>query len=240
MKQIFKYLSIGSLAVVLMTSCSNQSKDTSNNGSFMDSFQSEEVDSIKKEEVIDTSKITPGLIADTTGQTAPVNEKETEVLIKTTLGNIKVKLYNETPLHKANFIKLCKSGFYEDLLFHRVIKDFMIQVGDPTSKNAPANMHLGSGGPGYTIPAEIRPNLKHKRGALAAARMGDEVNPQRASSGSQFYICHQNSNFLDNNYTVFGEVVEGIEIVDRIANTRTAPGDRPVSDIKIISTKVLK
>lgn len=111
-----------------------------------------------------------------------------KVKIQTTLGDIIVRLYDETPLHRDNFIKLVKEGYYNGTLFHRVIKDFMIQGGDPDSKGAPAGKHLGVGGPSYTLDAEIKPGLFHKRGALAAARQGDEVNPERKSSGSQFYI----------------------------------------------------
>ena len=113
------------------------------------------------------------------------NKKETVVVIETTLGTIKVKLYDDTPLHRDNFIKLVKEGFYNELLFHRVIKNFMIQGGDPESKNAPAGKQLGVGGPGYTLPAEIKyPERFHKRGALSAARQGDEVNPEKKSSGT--------------------------------------------------------
>ena len=116
------------------------------------------------------------------------NVKETLVCLETTMGNITVKLYDETPKHKENFIKLVKEGTYDSTLFHRVIKDFMIQAGDPLSKNATDTTTLGSGDVGYTIPAEFNKNLFHKRGALAAARQGDEVNPERESSGCQFYI----------------------------------------------------
>ncbi|MEG1587156.1 MAG: peptidylprolyl isomerase [Bacteroidales bacterium] len=236
------------------------------------------------------------------------------VLIETSLGDIKVKLYDETPLHRDNFIKLVKEGFYNDTLFHRVIKNFMVQGGDPDSKGAPAGKSLGTGGPGYTIPAEIvYPKLFHKRGALAAARQADQVNPEKESSGSQFYIVwgdtynegklnqlqqslsaqqeraifdrlaaehrkqimdlrrnkDQEGLFqlqeelialtkaelqeagpvmltpeqreayktlggtphLDNQYTVFGEVIEGLEIVDKIQQAATAAGDRPKEDI---------
>ena len=111
-----------------------------------------------------------------------------KVIIKTSLGDITVRLYDETPLHRDNFVKLAREGYYDGTLFHRVIKDFMIQGGDPDSKGAPAGKQLGIGGPDYTIEAEIKPTLFHKRGALAAARQGDEVNPERRSSGSQFYI----------------------------------------------------
>ena len=110
------------------------------------------------------------------------------VNISTSFGDMVVKLYNETPKHRDNFIKLVKDGYFNDLLFHRVIKDFMIQGGDPASKNAGPNVQLGAGGPGYTIPAEFNRNFIHKKGALSAARQGDQVNPTKASSGSQFYI----------------------------------------------------
>ncbi|MBI2968396.1 MAG: peptidylprolyl isomerase [Bacteroidetes bacterium] len=120
------------------------------------------------------------------GQVKP--QKETVVVISTKFGDIKIKLYNETPKHRDNFIKLVKEGFYNTTLFHRVINGFMIQGGDPDSKGADPGEVLGNGGPGYTIPAEFNPKLFHKRGALAAARMGDEVNPKKESSGSQFYI----------------------------------------------------
>lgn len=183
------------------------------------------------------------------------------VLIKTSMGDMKVKLYNETPLHRDNFIKLAKSGFYKDLLFHRVIKNFMIQGGDPNSRGAAPGVQLGSGGPGYTVPAEFRPELFHKKGALSAARMGDQMNPTRASSGSQFYIVQGSvypkqdlMNFgqqrgipfteeqlntystvggtphLDLQYTVFGEVVEGLDVIDKIAAVQTQR-DRPLSDV---------
>ena len=116
------------------------------------------------------------------------NQKETMVLIETEFGNMKVKLYNETPIHRDNFLKLVREGFYDDLLFHRVISDFMIQGGDPESKNANLNKPLGNGGPGYDLPAELVPSKFHKKGALAAARLGDQMNPERKSSGSQFYL----------------------------------------------------
>lgn len=119
---------------------------------------------------------------------AKSTDKETLVEISTDFGTMKFKLYNETPKHRDNFIKLAKEGFYNGTLFHRVIKDFMIQGGDPQSKNAAPDVMLGNGGPGYTIPAEFNSKLIHKKGALAAARLGDQVNPQKASSGSQFYI----------------------------------------------------
>ena len=198
--------------------------------------------------------------------------QSTKVLIETTKGNMTVMLYDDTPLHRDNFVKLAESGFYNDLLFHRVINNFMIQGGDPMSKNAAPNVRLGNGGPGYTIPAEIvYPTHFHKKGALAAARTGDNVNPKRESSGSQFYIVQGQkytdmkldqfekalgktftnkerdayatiggTPHLDNQYTVFGEVVEGLGVVDKIAAVETAPGDRPVEDVKIIKMTVIK
>lgn len=238
-----------------------------------------------------------------------------KVLIKTTLGDITVRLYDETPLHRDNFLKLAREGYYNGTLFHRVIKNFMIQGGDPDSKGAAPGAHLGAGGPNYTIPAEFNKALYHKKGALAAARQGDEVNPEKRSSGSQFYIVtgdiysagkltqmekqmaqqqlqsifdglvvenrskilelrkkRDNAGlmalqeelqkqtyakakelgepkysaeqreayttvggtpFLDQNYTVFGEVVEGLEVVDKIQVVATQPGDRPVEDIQM-------
>lgn len=235
-----------------------------------------------------------------------------KVKIQTMLGDIVVRLYDETPIHRDNFIKLVKQGYYDGTLFHRVIKGFMIQGGDPDSKGAPAGKMLGVGGPDYTLEAEIKDTLFHKRGALAAARQGDEVNPERRSSGSQFYIVwgqvynesqlHQFSKqlrmqkvksafnnlvaehrdeimqmrrdrnrdglqalqeqliaeaenkvgktgltdeqlklystlggtpHLDGQYTVFGEVEEGLDVVEMIQNSATGRGDRPVDDIEM-------
>ena len=238
------------------------------------------------------------------------------IKIKTTEGDIIVRLYDETPLHRDNFIKLASEGYFDGTLFHRIIKDFMIQGGDPDSKNAPAGKNLGAGGPDYTIPAEfVYPQLFHKRGALSAARLGDEVNPNRESSGSQFYIvwgktfksqelkqlerqmamqqeqtvfnqiaqeykaeimnlrrnkdraglqtlqeklvvdskekCKEmgipeftanqvetytkigGTPYLDNQYTVFGEVESGLDVVEKIQNCETARNDRPKTDISM-------
>lgn len=158
--------------------------------------------------------------------------------INTTEGTIRIKLYKETPLHRDNFVKLASERFYDNILFHRVINHFMIQVGDPLTKDAGAAVNTyGTGGPGYTIPAEILPQFKHKKGALAAARKPDTSNPNRESSGSQFYIvedpdaCAQ----LDGSYTVFGETLSGLDIVDKIAATPTGKRDLPVNPVKIIS-----
>lgn len=159
--------------------------------------------------------------------------------IVTSEGTIVVMLYSDTPLHRDNFVKLASQGFFNDILFHRVINGFMIQVGDPLTKD-PANApRFGTGGPGYTIPAEFVATHNHKKGALAAARRGDAANPKKESSGSQFYIvqdaetCAQ----LDGEYTVFGETIDGFEIIDKIASVPTDQRDRPVKDIKIISIK---
>jgi peptidylprolyl isomerase/peptidyl-prolyl cis-trans isomerase B (cyclophilin B) len=250
------------------------------------------------------------------------NLKDALVDIKTSVGDIRIRLYGETPKHRDNFLKLVKEGFYEDVLFHRVINQFMIQTGDPSSKGAPAGKSLGTGGPGYDIDAEIiYPQYFHKRGALAAARQGDEVNPDRRSSGSQFYIVtgkvynagqlaqmekqlqyqqmqtifndlakqHRDTIMamrrnrdqaglqalqeelvkkteaeaaknpakftqaqidayttvggtphLDGTYTVFGEVVEGMDVVAKIETTATGAQDRPKEDIKIISMTIVE
>jgi len=197
--------------------------------------------------------------------------KDRIVLISTNFGDMKVKLYKETPLHRDNFVKLAKEGFFDGTLFHRVIKGFMIRGGDPNSKDAKPNARLGGGGPGYTVDAEfVFPEFFHKKGALSAARQGDGVNPKKASSGSQFYIVQGKpvsegelkqlesklkvvftdeqkkvysevggTPFLDNNYTVFGEVIEGLEVIDKIAAVATLRGDRPVEDVKM-TVKVLK
>lgn len=141
------------------------------------------------------------------------------VTISTRLGDIKLVLYDETPLHKANFVKLANQKFYDGCTFHRIINNFMIQGGDPESKEGGNAANIGNGGPGYTIPAEFVPNLHHTKGKLAAARMGDHVNPTRASSGSQFYIVQnqRGTPHLDGQYTIFGEVVSGLKVVDAIA-----------------------
>ena len=161
-----------------------------------------------------------------------------KVKIQTTLGDITVRLYDETPLHRDNFVKLVKEGYYDGTLFHRVIQNFMIQGGDPDSKGAPAGKQLGTGGPGYTIPAEILPQFSHKKGALAAARKGDKANPNRESSGSQFYFVEDEKgcSHLDGQYTIFGETIEGLDVIDAIAaEPVTAPKNAPVNPIKIIS-----
>ena len=160
--------------------------------------------------------------------------KDDLVTITTDVGTIDLVLFDATPKHKANFEKLAKSKFYDGTTFHRVIDNFMIQGGDPNSKDAnPAND--GSGENGYTVPAEFAPGLTHVQGAVAAARMGDDVNPKKESSGCQFYIVEnkEGTHFLDNNYTVFGQVVKGMETVERIAEQKKNAADRPLKDIKM-------
>ncbi|MBQ3711730.1 MAG: peptidylprolyl isomerase [Bacteroidales bacterium] len=160
--------------------------------------------------------------------------------IITNLGTMTVKLYSGTPKHRDNFVKLALSGFYNGVLFHRVINGFMIQAGDPLSKDEAQKAAWGTGGPGYTVPAEFVKEYRHKKGALAAARRGDAANPYKESSGSQFYIvqderaCAQ----LDGAYTVFGEVIEGLPVIDKIASVQTDGRDRPVNPVKIITVKV--
>lgn len=160
--------------------------------------------------------------------------KDQLVTIATAQGDIKLVLFDDTPQHKANFLKLVKEGFYDGTNFHRVIDGFMIQGGDPNTKDDdPRND--GAGNPGYTVPAEINPQHKHVRGAVAAARQDDRVNPSRASSGSQFYIVenHNGTPMLDEVYTVFGQVVDGLEVVDKIAELPKDGRDRPLSDVKM-------
>jgi cyclophilin family peptidyl-prolyl cis-trans isomerase len=159
------------------------------------------------------------------------------ITITTEFGTMTALLYDATPLHKANFIKLASEGYYNGTTFHRVIKDFMIQGGDPNSKDSiPYND--GQGGPKYTVPAEFVPTLKHVKGAIAAARMGDQVNPQKASSGSQFYIVHNATGtpFLDGSYTVFGQVIKGLEVIDKIADQPKGQADRPTKNITMTVT----
>lgn len=157
--------------------------------------------------------------------------------IETNLGTIKVKLYSKTPKHRDNFEKLALSGYYDSLLFHRVINGFMIQGGDPFTRDTSAASvaKYGQGGPGYTIPAEFVPELKHKKGALAAARRGDMANPKKESSGSQFYIVQDEAACaqLNGEYTVFGETVSGMEVIDRIAQVATDRRDCPIKEVRI-------
>lgn len=208
--------------------------------------------------------------------TVKKKDRKKDVLLQTSKGDIIIRLSDSTPLHRDNFLKLVKQKYYDGVLFHRVINNFMVQAGDPDSKNAPAGKPLGEGGPGYTIPAEFRVSLFHKKGVIAAARQGDNVNPSKASNASQFYIT-QGKKFtdgaldtleiyrlngkkipadqreayktiggtphLDQGYTVFGEVIKGLDVVDSIAAVSTSRGadrDRPLTDVAIIKATLVK
>lgn len=199
-----------------------------------------------------------------------IKVQECLVEIITDYGTMTVQLFDATPQHQDNFIKLAEEGFFDGLLFHRVINGFMIQGGDPNSKDAKPGDRLGSGGPGYTLPAEFNDSLIHVKGALAAARQGDQVNPEKRSSGSQFYIVHGRpiaenqlsmieaqkdlhytaeqrdqytkiggTPFLDGEYTVFGQVIKGLEVIDKIAQVGTDGTDRPKEDVKM-TVKVIR
>ena len=159
--------------------------------------------------------------------------------IVTNYGTIKVKLYSKTPKHRENFAKLALSGYYDGLLFHRVIKNFMLQTGDPYTRDTSKVADYGKGGPDYTIPAEFVPEYKHKKGALAAARRGDAANPMKESSGSQFYIVQDAAgcSHLDGAYTVFGETLEGFDVIDKIAAVETNNRDLPLQEVRIIAVK---
>ena len=164
--------------------------------------------------------------------------------IVTNYGTIRVKLYKDTPRHRDNFEKLALSGYYDSLLFHRVINGFMIQGGDPFTKDTTMVEHYGEGGPAYTIPAEMRDSLgqplhRHKKGALAAARRGDLANPFKESSGSQFYLVQDPDNcaHLDGEYTVFGETIAGLHVIDKIASVPTNRRDLPLSEVKIVKIR---
>lgn len=212
--------------------------------------------------------IIPGML---TAQSTDIpGTEEADVKISTTEGDMLVVLFEKTPEHRENFLELAADGFYDGLLFHRVIRGFMVQAGDPHSRDAEPGEPLGRGGPGYTIPAEFHDDLIHRKGALSAARQGDQVNPEQRSSGSQFYIVQgrrwseedldqmeeeRNMSFseeqreiyttaggtphLDGTYTVFGQVVDGLEVIDRIAAAETDDRDRPQEDIRITNVEVI-
>ena len=208
--------------------------------------------------------------------TVTKKDRKKDVLMKTTMGDMVIRLSDSTPLHRDNFLKLVKVHFYDSLLFHRVIQNFMIQGGDPDSKTAEAGKGLGGGGLNYTVPAEFRSSLFHKKGMLAAARTGDSRNPTKASSSCQFYIVQGKvftdagldsletfrlngrklpaaqreayktiggTPHLDQGYTVYGEVVKGLDVVDKIAAVPTSKGadlDRPLENVRILGTKLIK
>ena len=242
------------LVVALTLGACNQPSGTESKQT--ESTPEETTQTIQTQDTMDTPQQTP---AET-----PAGQK---VKLSTKYGDMTLLLYDETPQHRDNFLKLVREGYYNGTLFHRVIRDFMIQGGDPDSKGAAPGKRLGSGGPSYTIPAEFNPKFIHKKGALSAARQGDQGNPQRRSSGSQFYIVqgkktsaaelngtaqqtgafytpeqieiYQNiggTPFLDTQYTVFGEVIDGLDVIDKIAAVPTAPGDRPLEDVPMTMT----
>lgn len=182
-----------------------------------------------------------GAQADSTATLAMEEKMNEEPMfdIVTSKGTMRIKLYNKTPKHRENFTKLVEEKFYDGVRFHRVIEGFMIQTGDPYSRDTAKIDMWGQGGPDYTVPAEFVNEYWHKKGALAAARRGDMANPTKASSGSQFYIVHDENAclHLDGQYTIFGEVVNGLEVIDRIATVETDYYDRPVNDVFIKSIK---
>ena len=155
--------------------------------------------------------------------------------IVTNMGTIRVKLYSDTHMHRNNFVKLASERFYDGILFHRVIKNFMIQAGDPNSKDESLRSRWGQGGPGYNIPAEIVDTHSHKKGALAAARKGDKANPMKESSGSQFYIVssQENCTHLNGDYSIFGETLSGFDVIDAISNVPVGEKDIPQTPVVI-------
>lgn len=161
--------------------------------------------------------------------------EEPEFDIVTSHGTMRVKLYSKTPRHRDNFVKLVTDNYYDGIRFHRVIEGFMIQTGDPFSRDTSLIDRWGQGGPEYTVPAEFVNEYWHKKGALAAARKGDMANPRKASSGSQFYIVHDENAclHLDGQYSIFGEVIDGLDVIDRIASVATDRYDRPYEDVII-------
>lgn len=218
MKRLFTITLCILAAAALVVACKNSSKKAAEGG------EAETTEETMEEQIIDFEI-----------------PEEPVLDIVTTKGTMRVKLYSGTPLHRDNFLKLARSGFFNGILFHRVINGFMIQAGDPLTKNTKNKDQFGTGGPGYTIPAEIKPEYTHKKGALAAARRGDAANPLRESSGSQFYIVQdeEGCKSLDGQYTVFGEVISGLQVIDAIAGVATDGRDCPVSPIRITRIRVV-
>ena len=216
MKKIIFGIAILTLAMCGMSSCSSHSSRKAAQAELNDSTKTAmEMERMKMEE--------------------PVFE------MVTSYGTMKLKLYSKTPKHRDNFVKLVSEKYYDGMRFHRVIEGFMIQGGDPYSKDITQIDLWGQGGPGYTVPAEFVNEYWHKKGAIAAARKGDMANPRKASSGSQFYIVHDENSclHLDGQYTIFGEVIEGLDVIDKIATVDTDRYDRPYDDVMIISVKAL-
>jgi cyclophilin family peptidyl-prolyl cis-trans isomerase len=226
-----KRILIGALciagAIILAAGCGNSQKKAAREAAEkarLDSLEQVEMEQRQQEAMVTVATLPDEPVFD----------------IVTNLGTIKVKLYAQTPKHRENFAKLALSGYYNGLLFHRVINGFMIQGGDPLTRNPSNAAQFGTGGPGYTVPAEFVPEYRHKKGALAAARRGDAANPMKESSGSQFYIVQNEAACaaLDGDYTVFGETISGFDIIDRIAAVETDQRDRPVSDVKIVAVRL--
>jgi cyclophilin family peptidyl-prolyl cis-trans isomerase len=216
-------------AILLAASCGNSQKKAER-----EAAEQARLDSLAQVEMEQKQKEAMATIA--TLPDEPVFD------IVTNMGTIKVKLYSQTPKHRENFAKLALSGYYNGLLFHRVINGFMIQGGDPLTKDPENAAKFGTGGPGYTVPAEFVPEYRHKKGALAAARRGDSANPMKESSGSQFYIVQNEAACaaLDGDYTVFGETISGLDVIDRIAGVETDQRDCPLSEVKIVSIRLDK
>ena len=216
-------------AILLAASCGNSNKKAEKQAA-----EQARLDSLEQAEMQQKQKEAMATLA-----TLP---EEPVFDIVTNMGTMRIKLYSQTPKHRENFAKLALSGYYNGLLFHRVISNFMIQGGDPLTKD-PANADkFGTGGPGYTVPAEFVPEYTHKKGALAAARRGDAANPMKESSGSQFYIVQSEAACaqLDGDYTVFGETISGLDVIDKIAAVQTDQRDRPLNDVKIVSINLVK
>ena len=216
-------------AILIAASCGNSNKKAEKQAA-----EQARLDSLEQAEMLQKQKEAMATLA-----TLP---EEPVFDIVTNMGTMRIKLYSQTPKHRENFAKLALSGYYNGLLFHRVISNFMIQGGDPLTKD-PANADkFGTGGPGYTVPAEFVPEYTHKKGALAAARRGDAANPMKESSGSQFYIVQSEAACaqLDGDYTVFGETISGLDVIDKIAAVQTDQRDRPLNDVKIVSINLVK
>ena len=228
MKTIIKTLAIFAMAAALV-SCGNRNAEKK---AAEAAAEQARLDSLKQIEMEQKVKNAEAIMA-----TLP---EEPVFDIVTNLGTMKIRLYSKTEKHRDNFAKLALTGFYDGLLFHRVIDGFMIQGGDPFTKDSALVAKYGTGGPGYTIPAEILPEYNHKKGALAAARMGDMANPMRESSGSQFYIVQDERacSALDGQYTVYGETIEGLDVIDKIAKVATNNRDLPLNPVRIIAVKL--
>lgn len=229
MKKIITISSCFAAAVLMIAGCGqNKAQKEAEQAA----AEQARLDSLKQVEMAQKEKDAEALI--------PLLGEEPVFVIETSLGTIKVQLYKKTPKHRANFEKLALTGYYDGLLFHRVINGFMIQGGDPNTRDPELASKYGQGGPGYTVPAEFVPEYKHSKGALAAARRGDAANPMKESSGSQFYLvqderaCAQ----LDGEYTVYGQTVEGLDVIDKIAAVATNSRDLPLEPVKIISVKL--